>query len=209
MNQICEIRSLAQSVIGIEQKPGNQATITPVFRFPYNNDYYQWIEEKIAKPPERRDKWMFLYNEIIQREIIPSGNSLPSHWPEALFRSITNCVYVIASEDLTILYIGKSEFPAIGRIIDRFIPKKSDQFPYGQVENNTPEIWEKYISKERHVYYSFCYDLSFNPELLEYYLLDQFIISNKRLPLYNKKMPSYSFQDRVMELKKLIGKQNS
>jgi hypothetical protein len=205
MKTIYEVLDVMKKVIKIEMKDGDKPSFCPVFKFPFSIDYADWIEQKMKIIPASGPRWVKFYNEIIEREIDPEGVIFPEEWRTKIFRQISNGVYIIADENDNVLYIGKTEHTAIGRLIDRFIPKKSeDRYPRGQVENNVPLIWDDILSIGGHIKCCFSYDLSFSPELLEYYLLHEYMLKYGMRPIGNKMMPKSEFLPRVLEIRSLV-----
>jgi hypothetical protein len=92
-------------------------------------------------------------------------------------------VYLIGDLSEKLLYIGKCEYSPIIRILDRMIPKRLNQM------NNVPQIWDNYISQGKKVKCTFVYDLDYDPEILESFLLSKFTAQYGTLPKYNKRGP--------------------
>jgi len=157
-----------------------------VFEFPFTNDYCNWVELKSQKFPigrKPRNFWTDFYREIIEREIKPAGVNIPNVWYNRLISYPTMSVYLIGDLSEKLLYIGKCEYSPIIRILDRMIPKRLNQM------NNVPQIWDNYISQGKKVKCTFVYDLDYDPEILESFLLSKFTAQYGTLPKYNKREP--------------------
>jgi hypothetical protein len=157
-----------------------------VFEFPFTNDYCNWVELKSQKFPtgrKPRNFWTDFYREIIEREIKPVGVNIPDVWYDRLISYPTMSVYLIGDLYEKLLYIGKCEYSPIIRILDRMIPKRLNQM------NNVPQIWDNYLSQGKKVKCTFVYDLDYDPEILESFLLNKYTAQYGSLPKYNKRGP--------------------
>jgi len=164
------------------------------------------MNNRLKNLPTSGRRWLKFYWEIIENQIEPAGIIIPVDWNNRLISFHTNCIYIIADEDGKVVYIGKSEYPAIVRLLDRMMPNRSKKYPNGQLLNNIPQIWDDILSKNQHVHCFYCYNLTFDPELLEYYLLYEYKDKNGNLPRYNKKMPSSKFLPKVMKTRNSVAK---
>jgi hypothetical protein len=97
---------------------------------------------------------------------------------------------MIGNENENIVYIGKSEFPAIIILLNFMVPICSTKYPNGQKMNNIPQIWDNILSNYNFVKCFYCYDLSFDPEILKCFLLSEYNMRNSKLPIHNKRMPN-------------------
>ena len=91
--------------------------------------------------------------------------------------NLDNGVYIIADYEGKVLYIGKSankDFNIFTRLCDHLVPKLSEKCPYGQVNNNTPEIWNNEIKANKNLKIFVCSNINFDPELLEIYLISRY-----------------------------------
>ena len=201
MSEIEKFLELVKKVVNIKHKDSYKSGFSTVFKFPQTNDYIDWVEDRLRTLPTYGERWFDFYWDIIEQQIRPTGNIIPSLWNISY---PTNCGYVIADENEKVLYVGKSEYAVIVRILDRMIPKYSDKYPNGQKLNNIPQIWDDILSKGHHVNCFYCYDLNFDPGLLEYFLLYEYRNKNDRLPMYNKRMPNSKFLSETLELRNLL-----
>jgi len=157
-----------------------------VFEFPFTKDYCNWVELKSQKfPIGRKPKnfWTDFYREIIEKEIKPAGVNIPNVWYDRLISYPTMSVYLIGDLNEKLLYIGKCEYSPIIGILDRMIPKRLNQM------NNVPQIWDNYLSQGKKVKCTFVYDLDYDPEILESFLLSKYTAQYGSLPKYNKRGP--------------------
>lgn len=86
-------------------------------------------------------------------------------------------------------YIGKSNnknFDIFTRLFDHIVPKLSEEYPRGQVNNNTPEIWDDELNVNRNLKIIVCVNINFDPELLEVYLISRYKLKYGHYPKYNK-----------------------
>jgi hypothetical protein len=204
MGQIQDFIEIAKEIIKKEQGDTKTFGFSPIFEFPAKLDYTKWILEKLKTLPVSGNRWPGLYRGIIENQIKPAGVEIPEGWEQKLISTKTNCVFIIADENDAIINIGKSEFPALVAILDKFIPRHSQRFPSGQKKNFTPQIWDQYISIGKKVKCFFCYDINFDPEILAYSILFEFKNRFGRLPVFNKKMPDKRFLPKATELQQLV-----
>ena len=195
---------MIKRVVDIEQGNDNPVGYTQIFKFPYSDDYKRWMDKKLKTFPSSGRRWDRLYTEIIKKEINPQSVTIPFEWYNKIISFPTNCVYMIGNENENIVYIGKSEFPAIIRVLDFMVPKCSSKYPNGQNMNNIPQIWDDILSNHHFVKCFYCYDLSFDPDILKYFLLSEYKMINYKLPIYNKIMPDSKVLPKVKKLRKLI-----
>jgi hypothetical protein len=198
MSELKDFIEISKRVIQLENDNTTKPKFSPVFEFPFNNDYYKWLNIKSEKFPfgrKPRKFWNEFYGEIIEQHIKPAGLTIPSEWESKLISYRTLSVYMIADLNETVLYIGKCEYTPIIRLLDRMIPKSLNQM------NNVPEIWENYLSKAIKVKCVYTYDLGFDPEILESYLLNEYLIHYDTLPRYNKRMPTQEFYNKVLNIR--------
>lgn len=103
--------------------------------------------------------------------------------------NLDNGIYVIADFEGKVLYIWKSDneyFDIFTRLCDHLVPKLSEEYPYGQVNNNTPEIWNNEINTNRNLKIFVCSNINFDPELLEVYLIARYKLKYGCYPKYNR-----------------------
>jgi len=195
MGEIHSFSDTVKRVVKVEQKDTTTPGFSSVFKFPFTKDYREWMYTRLITLPAIGKRWTRFYLEIIRSQIEPAGIIIPSDWKDKLISYKTNCIYIIADENEEILYIGKSEFPAIVSLLDKMVPMRSERYPNGQSMNNVPQIWNDILSKGKQVKCFYCYDLGYDPEILKYYLLDEYKVQHGRLPIYNKKMPNNKVLD--------------
>ena len=199
MGELKDIFEIAKRVIQIENDNSTKPKFSPIFEFPFTDDYCKWINiisEKYPKKGRRqRNFWTELYSLIIENQIKPVGILIPNEWEMKLISYHTLGVYLIADLNEKLLYIGKCEYPPIIRLLDRMIPKSLNQL------NNVPEIWDNFINQSKKVKCAYSYDLGFDPEILEYYLLYDYQIHKDTLPSLNKRMPNKKFYDKVLNIR--------
>lgn len=198
MTELYRSIKIAKAYIRKNNDGSTKPMFTPIFAFPFTDDHLRWVKHLTKQiPTEGRKNWVIPYSYLIESQIIPSGIKIPKVW---LRRTVdgrneyrigyhTNSVYLIADINETVLYIGKCEFPPPIRLFDRMIPRKLNS------ENNVPEIWENFISKGARVKCAYCYDLSFDPGFLEYYLIDEYEKKYSGMPAYNHQRPSSRYAD--------------
>jgi hypothetical protein len=206
MSEIVSYSEIVRRVVKVEQKGSKKPGFSTVFKFPHTDGYIDWMDNQLKTLPSSGRRWIQFYKEIIENQIKPSGITIPLEWNNKLFHYPTNCIYIISDKNEEILYIGKAEFPAIGRLLDRLMPKCSEKYPNGQKLNNVPQIWDDILSKGQHVNCFYCYDLDFDPEILEYYLLYEYKDKYGNLPKYNKSMPNSKFLIKVIEIRNSVTK---
>ena len=204
MSELKDFIEIAKRVIKIENDNSTKPKFSSVFEFPFTDDYCKWINSKSEKFKRKGRKpkyfWNDFYGEIIERQIKPAGIKIPIEWETKIISYPTRSVYLIADINEKLYYVGKCLYTPIIRLFDRLIPKS-----YNPQENNVPEIWNKYLSQGKKVKCVYFYDLSFDPEILEYYLLDEYkILNNSISNLYNKKMPNKKFCDKVQKIRTKI-----
>ncbi len=204
MSELSDFIKIAKRVIKIENDNSTKPNYSQIFEFPFTDDYCKWINSK-SKYFKRKGRkpnyfWNDFYVEIIERQFKPAGVKIPDEWYQKIITFVTRSVYLIADSSEKLLYIGKCNFPPVIRLLDRLIPK---DFNPGM--NNVPQIWEDYLSQGEKVKCVYFYDLSFDPEILEYYLLNEYKIQNNNISsLYNKRMPNKIFLDKVQKIRTIM-----
>lgn len=201
MSEIVNYSEMVKRVVKVEQNDSEKPGFSSVFKFPHTDGYIGWMNNRLKTLPTFGYRWKKFYNEIIENQIKPTGNIIPSNWNIGYH---TKCIYMIADEDEKVLYIGKSEFPAIVSLLDKMMPKFSEKYPNGQKMNNVPQIWDDILSKGQHIHCFYCYDLSFDPEILKYYLLYEYKDKYGNLPKYNKKDAKTKFLPKVNEIRSSV-----
>lgn len=202
MEDFTDYIKIAKRVIQLENNDKTKPEFSGIFSFPFTADYITWIKLKSKAFPNGRKPrgfWNSFYNEIIDSQMIPAGVNIPHEWYQKLISFPTHCVYLIADENENLLYIGKCEYTPVIRLLDRLIPKRLNPS-----ENNVPQIWNNYISKGLKIKYAYFYNLSFDPELLEFLLMFEFRRQKGVLPQFNKKLPSSRFHNYALKFRSRI-----
>jgi len=113
-----------------------------------------------------------------------------------------NGVYIIADSEGNVLYIGKNEkqdYDVFTRLFDHFVPKRSEEYPRGQVNNNTPEIWNNEIKMNRNLKIVVCTNINFNPESLKTHLLNKYKLKYGYYPKYTEKVPKQVSEETLFD----------
>lgn len=193
MRELKDYFEIAKRFIEIENDNSTSPGFSPIFEFPFTNNYTNWINLQAKQfSGTGKKQWVRFYSDIIDKEFIPSGVKIPLEWNRNITNNQNNYrigyrtfgVYLISDINEKLLYIGKCEYPPVIRLLDRLIPKSFNQM------NNVPQIWDNYLSKGRKVKCVYFYGLSFNPQKLEYHLLNEYHARMGVLPAFNKKMPN-------------------
>lgn len=140
MGELTEFIGIIKTYVQYEHEDVHSGKFSPVFQFPFTSDYKQWMLNRMKSLPDHGRRWNELYMEIIENQIKPAGVKIPLEWQKQVISYHTFCVYLIADVNENILYIGKSEYSAITRILDRMMPAYSVKYPNGQKMNNVPEL---------------------------------------------------------------------
>jgi hypothetical protein len=167
------------------------AELSPIFQFPYSVDYKEWMLDRLKTfPSQGKGRWRELYLDIIETQIEPSEVYIPSEWKTRITSFSTSFIYILADDNEQILYVGMSKSGVVSGLLDRLLPASSEKHPNGQKMNHTSEIWDEYLLKGKRLHCFFCYDLELDPEKTKYIILDDYKNRYRRLPKYNKQMPT-------------------
>jgi len=186
-----ELDGLIDSLRSIlKSKKGDTTTaeFSPIFRFPFTDDYADKILDRFKVFPSVGRRWPSLYKDLIETEVRSAGVAISHEWESSISGYRTNCINMIADEDRNLLYVGKSEFPGITRILDMMVPPFSDTQPNGQKSNKAPEIWNDHLLGGKYLNCFFCYDIEPDPDKVIFNLLVDYRNLYGRLPAYNHKM---------------------
>ncbi|SHJ21979.1 hypothetical protein [Lutispora thermophila] len=156
--------------------------ISEIKEFKDIKNYVSDISRELEKGNKRR--WIgAIYKYIYEQQL---GFSDYKNYDEI---TNDNGVYVIADYEGNVLYIGKcdkKDYDVFTRLFDHLVPELSENYPYGQVYNNTPEIWNNEIIKSRNLKIFICSNINFDPELLEVYLIARYKLKYGYYPRYNR-----------------------
>ncbi len=203
MGELARYFKITKNAVKIKNGISTKPKFSPIFEFPFTDDYCKWINNRSKTFPKGRKPngfWNNFYGEIIDNQINPIGVKVPKEWYQKLTSYPTKCVYMIADDKEKLLYIGKCEYTPVIRLLDRLIPKKLNP-----QENNVPRIWDEYISQGIKVKCAYCYNLSFDPGILEYLLLDVYKSKKGISGILNKKMPSWKYRRQALQIKSKLG----
>jgi hypothetical protein len=204
MGELTNYIDIAKRVIQIENDNSTNPEFSPIFTFPFTNDYKNWVNLHANEfQSTAKKKWVRFYSEIIDNQIVPSGVKIPVEWHRNIVNNRINYrigyrtygTYLIADINEKLLYIGKCEYPPIIRLLDRMIPRSFNQL------NNVPQIWDNYISQGIKVKCAYCYNLSFDPEILESFLIHEYCIQEGTYQMFNRKMSTGEYYKKVLEIK--------
>ena len=81
MGELTQYFNIAKRFIKVNSDNSTKPGYSPIFAFPYTEDYLKWVKVLARKiPKEGKKQWVRPYSDLIDNQIIPAGVKIPKEW---------------------------------------------------------------------------------------------------------------------------------